>query len=111
LSSSGFKNPWVPEKTSITIDNKALGDHKRGQIQMFCYKATGGYGSGGGCSMTEARFRVIIHRDVGNYFHKGFGGSYFALSVDDAKADCGWDGDEHGDRHIGVDEIDTDADY
>ena len=111
LSSSAFANPWVPGKTSITIDNKGWGDHKKGMIQMFCYKATGGYGSGGGCRMAKARFRVIIHRDVGDYSHKSIGGQYFADSAADAQDDCEWDQDEHGDWHTGTDEIDTDAQY
>ena len=106
-----FQNPWVPDKTSITIDNKGWSDHKKGMIQMFCYKATGGYGSGGGCRMAKARFRVIIHRDLGDYAHKSIGGKYFSDSVDDAKDDCEWDQDEHGDWHTGTDEIDTDAQY
>ncbi len=108
---SKFKNPWAPEKTSITIDNESWGNHKRGQIQMFCYKSTGGYGSGGGCPMSKARFRVIIHRDTGDYSHKSIGGSYFADSVDDAKSDCGWSQSAHGDWHTGSDSIDTDANY
>lgn len=111
LSSGGFVNPWKPEKTSITIDNQGWGAHKRGQIQMFCYKATGGYGSGGGCPMSKARFRVIIHRDTNDYSHKSIGGTYFADSVDDAKADCGWVQATHGDWHTGSDSIDTDAQY
>ena len=110
-SGATFQNPWVPDKTSITIDNKGWADHKKGMIQMFCYKATGGYGSGGGCRMAKARFRVIIHRDVGDYDHKSIGGKYFSASVDDAKDDCEWDQDDHGDWHTGTDEIDTDAQY
>ena len=111
VAQGDFKNPWKKEKTSITIDNESWGNHKRGMIQMFCYKSTGGYGSGGGCPMSKARFRVIIHRDTGDYSHKSIGGEYFGSSVADAKADCGWSQSEHGDWHTGSDSIDTDADY
>lgn len=112
-SGASFANPWVPDKTSITIDNKDYngGNHKKGMIQMFCYKATGGFGSGGGCRMAKARFRVVIHRDVGDNSHKTIGGEYFSDSVDDAKDDCEWDQTEHGDWHTGTDEVDADALY
>jgi len=111
---SKFMNPWKPNKTSITIDNEAWGNHKRGQIQMFCYKSSGGYGSGGGCPMDKARFRVIIHRDTGDYSHKSIGGKYFPGhegGSDAGKADCGWNLTDNGAWHTGADAIDADANY
>ena len=116
--SESFKNPYRTDKVSISVDNAAWSTHMPGMISFFCYKATGGYGSGAGCPMLKARFRVIVYYDpksttdiTPKQAHKSIGGAYFASSVDDAKADCGWVQATHGDWHQGSDAIDTDAAY
>ena len=111
--------PWKLDKNMISIDNQSWSAHKKGSIQFFCYKSTGGYGQGDGCKLDKARFRVIMHQDpqgtddgVQNHVHYTYGGTYFDSAqggIDAAKIDCDWDQDVHGDWRVGSDPIDTDA--
>jgi len=114
---TAFRNPYRPDKTSITVDNRGWDTHQPGMISFFCYRASGGYGSGGGCPMLEARFRVIVYYDPKNvsgitpqWSHKSVGGKY-TNDVDTAKAECGWVQEIHGDWNTGTDNIDADAAY
>jgi prepilin-type N-terminal cleavage/methylation domain-containing protein len=114
---TAFRNPYRTDKTSITVDNRPWNTHEPGMISFFCYRASGGYGSGGGCPMLEARFRVIVYYDpkgvsgiTPRQSHKGVGGKY-TQNVATAKTECGWDQDTHGDWNTGTDNIDTDAAY
>lgn len=119
IDGNAFKNPWKLDKNMISIDNQSWSAHKKGSIQFFCYKSTGGYGQGDGCKLDKARFRVIMHQDpqgtddgVQNHVHYTYGGTYFDSAqggVDAAKIDCDWDQDIHGDWRVGSDQIDTDA--
>ena len=112
-----FKNPYRTDKTSITIDNAGWTTHQPGMISFFCYKSSGGYGSGGGCPMLNARFRVIVYYDPKSkndnvnpkYSHKSIG--KFIYNVASAQEDCGWNQTDHGNWHTGTDAIDTDAAY
>ena len=118
VSGNTFKNPWRTDKNMISIDNASWDSHKKGSIQFFCYKSTGGYGQGDGCKLDKARFRVIMHQDpegeseVQDHVHYTYGGQYFAAGdggVSAAQEDCDWDEDIHGVWRVGSDPIDTDA--
>ena len=118
VSGNTFKNPWRTDKNMISIDNASWDSHKKGSIQFFCYKSTGGYGQGDGCKLDKARFRVIMHQDpegeseVKDHVHYTYGGQYFAAGdggVSAAQEDCDWDEDIHGVWRVGSDPIDTDA--
>ena len=111
-----FKNPYRTDKTSISVDNAAWNTHEPGMISFFCYKTTGGYGSGGGCPIANAAFRVIVYFDP-----KGVNGitpqqSHKLIGTRNgneaaAQAECGWVQAVHGDWNTGTDAIDTDAAY
>lgn len=114
--SEAFKNPYRTDKTSISVDNAVWNTHSPGQISFFCYKSTGGYGSGGGCPMNNAAFRVIVYYDPKGTLgiqpqqtHKLIGKR--TVDTEEAKAECGWVQEVHGDWHTGTDAIDTDAAY
>lgn len=114
--SEAFKNPYRTDKTSISVDNAAWNTHSPGQISFFCYKSTGGYGSGGGCPMSNAAFRVIVYYDPKGTLgiqpqqtHKLIGKR--TVDTGEAQAECGWNEDLHGDWNTGADAIDTDAAY
>ena len=118
VSGNTFKNPWRTDKNMISIDNASWDSHKKGSIQFFCYKSTGGYGQGDGCKLDKARFRVIMHQDpegeseVQDHVHYTYGGQYFAAGdggISAAQEDCDWDEDIHGVWRVGSDPIDTDA--
>ena len=118
VSGNTFKNPWRTDKNMISIDNAGWDSHKKGSIQFFCYKSTGGYGQGDGCKLDKARFRVIMHQDpegeseVQDHVHYTYGGQYFAAGdggVSAAQEDCDWDEDIHGVWRVGSDPIDADA--
>ena len=119
VSGNTFKNPWKTDKNMISIDNAGWDSHKKGSIQFFCYKSTGGYGEGDGCKLDKARFRVIMHQDpeglddsVNDHVHYAYGGTYFGSGDGGrpaAQEDCEWDEDEHGVWKVGSDPIDTDA--
>ena len=118
-----FKNPWQDSpKVSITVDTEGQANHKRGQIQLTCYKNSGGFGEGSGCPIPNARYYSIVYfEDAGRWFQadgmcgdecqkiKIFGSDYI-ISRDDAKLDCRWDEDTHGEWKQ-VNDINPDADY
>lgn len=111
-----FKNPYRTDKTSISVDNAGWSTHSPGQISFFCYKSTGGYGSGGGCPIARAAFRVIVYYDPKGTMgitpqqrHKLIGTRVENEAA--AQADCGWNQTDHGNWHTGADAIDTDAAY
>lgn len=111
-----FKNPYRTDKTSISVDNAGWSTHSPGQISFFCYKSSGGYGSGGGCPIARAAFRVIVYYDPKGTMgispqqrHKLIGTRVNNVAA--AQADCGWNQTDHGNWHTGSDAIDTDAAY
>ena len=58
-----FRNPYLKgdlglTKKAITVDTQGQTNHKQGQIQLTCYKNTGGFGQGSGCPIPKARFHV-----------------------------------------------------
>ena len=111
-----FKNPYRTDKTSISVDNAGWSTHSPGQISFFCYKSSGGYGSGGGCPIARAAFRVIVYYDPKGTMgitpqqrHKLIGTRVENEAA--AQADCGWNQTDHGNWNTGADAIDTDAAY
>ncbi|EMH80257.1 prepilin-type N-terminal cleavage/methylation domain-containing protein [alpha proteobacterium HIMB114] len=111
-----FKNPYRTDKTSISVDNAGWSTHSPGQISFFCYKSSGGYGSGGGCPIARAAFRVIVYYDPKGTMgitpqqrHKLIGTRVDNVAA--AQADCGWNQTDHGNWNTGADAIDTDAAY
>lgn len=129
---SHFKNPWLNElvganKVSITVDTEGQAAHKQGQIQLTCYKNTGGFGYGAGCPLPKARFHAIVYfKDKGRWHYgdgncngasnndqcnkvRTFGKTYSASSAA-GQADCEWDEDTHG-AWYQTNTINTNADY
>ena len=111
-----FRNPYRLDKTSISVDNAGWFTHEPGMISFFCYKSTGGYGSGGGCPIANAAFRVIVYFDpkgvngvTPQQKHKLIGTRNTNLAA--AQLECGWTQAEHGDWNTGSDAIDSDAAY
>ena len=111
-----FRNPYRLDKTSISVDNAGWSTHEPGMISFFCYKSTGGYGSGGGCPIANAAFRVIVYFDpkgvngvTPQQKHKLIGTRNTNTAA--AQLECGWTQAEHGDWNTGSDAIDSDAAY
>jgi len=111
--SESFKNPYFTSKTSISVDNEPWGNHKPGIINFFCYKSTGGYGSGAGCPIANAAFRILVHfgGTPHEFKYKTIGNRASPDSIAQGKAECGWMQSVHGDWHKGSDAIDADANY
>jgi prepilin-type N-terminal cleavage/methylation domain-containing protein len=122
-----FRNPYLKgdlglTKKAITVDTQGQTNHKQGQIQLTCYKNTGGFGQGSGCPIPKARFHVIVYfEDKGRWFNSGgdcgeecvkvktFGDSYNS-SASDAQAECGWNSTDHGAWYV-TNNINADANY
>ena len=120
-----FKNPFKKEWVSVTVDTVGQGAHRKGQIQIVCYSLHGNYGNGGGCPVSSDACKLLIaayKKDRGRWnttdgmcdntmteadpdvdemdnqclIRRQTGGAKRADN-DEAKADCGWDEDIHGD--------------
>ena len=97
-----FENPWKAGQPSITIDTDGQAWHRQGQIQLVCYKNSGGFGEGAGCPIAKSRLLVIGYaKDRGRWNVAAgncgldcvkvwnSGGTFFSNRAQ-AKADCEW---------------------
>ena len=98
-----FKNPWKTDQVSITIDTDGQAWHRQGQIQLVCYKNTGGFGQGAGCRIGKSRLAMIAYAESRGRWNVAAGncgtdcvkvyytsGAKFTGAAD-AKSDCGWE--------------------
>ena len=53
-----FKNPWNNKWSAITVDSDSQQRHRKGQIQIVCWKSNGGFGAGAGCPILHSRFLI-----------------------------------------------------
>lgn len=132
-----FKNPWKTDWESVTVDTVGQAAHRKGQIQVVCYSFFGNFGNGGGCPVSSDACKLLImayKKDRGRWntsdglcdntitvadpdvdafdsqclIRRQIGGAKRA-SVADAKSDCGWDQDIHGDWYVQQSTINADA--
>jgi prepilin-type N-terminal cleavage/methylation domain-containing protein len=119
-----FKNPWNKEWVSVTVDSDNLINHRKGQIQIVCFKSdSGGFGDGSGCPIGKSRFAVkglvqdrgkwaLPHPGAGNndtdYFRNDVTGGKRSSSAAAGKLDCGWDADKHGAWKV-TNQVNTDS--
>ena len=113
LSSGEFRNPYNTKLTSLTVDARWFDNLDNGQINFFCYRATGGYGSGDGCPLLKARFRVNMmfdkDKDSGDPNYRRtlawdvpvltgdeITSQGASMSASDGQEYCDWDEDDHG---------------
>jgi prepilin-type N-terminal cleavage/methylation domain-containing protein len=132
-----FKNPHKIEWESVTVDTMSQSNHRKGQIQVFCYSMFGNFGNGGGCPISADACKLMVmayKKDRGRWnttdglcdntmiasdpdidevdndclIRAQLGGNKRA-NQNEAKSDCGWDVDVHGAWEVRQDSIDSDA--
>ena len=132
-----FKNPYKLEWETITVDTMSQSNHRKGQIQVYCYSMFGNFGNGGGCPISADACKVMLmayKKDRGRWntsdgmcdntmissdpdvdevdneclIRAQLGGPKRANQAQ-AKTDCGWDVNVHGPWEVRQDSIDSDA--
>ena len=132
-----FKNPHNQEWESVTVDTMSQSNHRKGQIQVFCYSFFGGFGNGGGCPISSDACKLMVSaykKDRGRWntsdglcdntmttsdpdideidndclIRAQLGGPKRANQAE-AKSDCGWDVDVHGPWIVTHNTISNDA--
>ena len=99
---NGFMNPWVEGKKAITIDTEGRSNHKKGQIQLYCYITNGGFGSGSGCPISSGAAAARVHTYLVDRGNNGtgenprekvtfIGGGSFSTNWSEKKEECGWE--------------------
>lgn len=59
-----FKNPWAKQKNMITIDTQDQASHKKGMLQLVCFRASN-FQTGWNCTVPDSMFHLIA------YWHDG----------------------------------------